>query len=338
MITFERIELDAVPWETLDAFEDRTIYQTRPWLDFVAATQDAEPVIAEVLRDGRRIGYFTGLVVTKLALRILGSPFKGWTTAYQGFNLPPGTRRRDYLHALPAFAFEDLGCHYLEVCDRYAVDEDVAGLRYSVEHFRGYEIDLTQTEEELFAGMKGACRRCIRKAERVGVSIEEARDEGFADDYYAQLLDVFAKQSLVPTYDIERIRALIRHVLPSGNLLLLRAKNPKGDCIATGIFPACNDTMYFFGGASWRAHQILRPNEALMWHAMKHWKARGIRRYDMGGSGDYKRKYGGYDISVPRLMLPRYPALMEFRNLAERLWKLRQALVGRGRRSRGQKA
>jgi hypothetical protein len=27
--------------------------------------------------------------------------------------------------------------------------------------------------------------------------------------------------------------------------------------------------MYFGGGASWRQHQILRPNEAIQWQAMK---------------------------------------------------------------------
>jgi len=335
MISFERLDLDAVPWGEIDAFADRTIYQTRPWLEFVAETQDAEPVVAEVLDGGDRVGYFTGLVVRKLGLRILGSPFKGWTTAYQGFNLPPGTNRRDFLCALPDLAFRELGCHYVEVCDRHAESADGAARGYAVEHFRGYEIDLTQTEEELFARMKGACRRCIRKAAKVGVRIEEADDEGFADDYYEQLLDVFAKQSLVPTYDLARIRALVRNVHHSGNLLLLRARNEENECIATGIFPAYNDTMYFFGGASWRKHQILRPNEALMWHAMKYWKARGIARYDMGGSGDYKRKYGGYDISVPRFMLPRYPMLMTLRNLAERAWKIRQSLAGRGRGASG---
>src|SRR5436189_3057502 len=99
--------------------------------------------------------------------------------------------------------------------------------------------------------MTSACRRCIRKAKKVGVTIEEADDPEFADDYYAQLRDVFAKQSLVPTYGVDRVQALIAHLHPTGRLLLLRARGPDGASIATGIFPAMNGSMYFWGGASW---------------------------------------------------------------------------------------
>ena len=162
-------------------------------------------------------------------------------------------------------------------------------------------MDLRPSEEEIWAGMKSSCRTAIRKAERSGVVIEEASDIEFADDYYAQLEDVFAKQSLVPPYDVERIRELIRHVHPTGRLLLLRARNPEGDCIATGIFPAMSRSMHFLVGASWRDQQRLCPNEPLMWHAIKYWKGRGVRACDLGGYMSYKRKWGGHEVRVPFL-------------------------------------
>src|SRR5205085_2043438 len=146
---------------------------------------------------------------------------------------------------------------------------------------------------------------CIRKAERVGVTIEEADDLEFADEYYAQLRDVFAKQSLVPTYGKERVTELIRRLHPTGRLLLLRARSRDGECIATGIFPGMNGSAYFWGGASWREYQILRPNEALMWHAIRHWQARGAVRFDLGGGAEYKRKYGGAEIVVPEFRFSR---------------------------------
>ena len=52
---------------------------------------------------------------------------------------------------------------------------------------QGFEVDLTLDEEKLFSRMSSACRRCIRKAEKEGVHVEEAHDVGFADDYFAQL-------------------------------------------------------------------------------------------------------------------------------------------------------
>jgi hypothetical protein len=329
MISIERIALDRVPWRALEHFSDRTIFQTFPWIQFVSKTQGAEPVVSVIKRNGRTIGYFTGLLVKRFGLKILGSPLKGWITGSMGFNLPPGFPRREVLAVLPSFAFRDLGCHYLEIVDRHVQEEDLSGQQYAVQRSQNLEIDLTRSEEELFSNMKSACRRCIRKAARSNVSIEEASDMGFADDYYSQLRDVFAKQSLVPTYGIERVRTLIRYLLPTGHLLMLRAKNPEGQCVATGIFPAFNGTAYFFGGASWRAHQMLRPNEALIWYAMRYWKARDMRRFDMGGKASYKRKYGGYEVEVSRLMKGRFVALLSLRNLAERFWGVRQGALGR---------
>lgn len=90
-----------------------------------------------------------------------------------------------------------------------------------------------------------------------------------------------------------------------------------------------NDTMYFWGGASRRDSLGFRPNEALQWYAMRYWKARGIRRYDMGGGGEYKRKFGGYDIAVPWIRRSKYPGLAALRATAKRMFGWRQRLRGR---------
>jgi hypothetical protein len=51
-----------------------------------------------------------------------------------------------------------------------------------------------------------------------------------------------------------------------------------------------NEFADFWGGASWRSHQILRPNEAVFWCAMRRLKERGIPLLDMGGGGAYKEE------------------------------------------------
>lgn len=332
-MTLSLERLDAIDWYELDSFEDRTIFQTKPWLDFLAKAQGAERIIARIQDGNHTVGYFTGLIIRKFGLKIVGSPFPGWTTSYIGFNLYPGVSRRAAMEALLDFAFRELRCAHLEIMDRRMTLEDCRGLGLEYRIFRGFEIDLTCSEEQLFARVTSACRRCIHKAEKCGVSIEEASDPEFAEDYYSQLKDVFAKQSLVPTYPIERVRELIEQVFPTGMLLLLRARDNRGHCIATGIFPAMNDSMYFWGGASWRTYQLLRPNEAIQWYAMKYWKRRGILRYDMGGGSEYKRKYGGREIAVPWFRKSRYPILTSLRNLAQRLQYYRQQVNGQLKRS-----
>jgi hypothetical protein len=326
MLRLRRVDFDAAP--ALESFADHTIHQTRDWLEFIAATQKAEPVVAVVEDGDRVVGRFTGQVVRKLGLRILGSPFQGWTTSYMGFNLEPSVSRLEALAALERFAFRELGCVHFELMDRRIGIEEAKQAGYTYQVHPGFEIDLGLSEAELLAAMDSACRRCIRKAEKSGVQIEEATDADFARDYYTQLQDVFAKQGLVPTYPQQRVERLIERLLPTGHLLLLRARSPDGTCIATGIFPAMNDTTFFWGGASLRQHQILRPNELVQWFAMRHWKARGISKYDMGGGGEYKRKYGGQRIAVPWIRKSRYPLMETLRNDAKYLFSLKQRMLG----------
>lgn len=326
----ERIDLQLSFWgDILDTFKDRTIFQTPSWMSFIAETQNAEPIFAAVKDGSRTAGYFSGLIVRKFGFKILGSPLPGWTTSYMGMNLSPGVSRRLGLEAVVRLAFEELSCVHIEIMDRQISVNDARELGFEIRTFAGFEIDLRASEDQLFANMTSACRRCIRRAEKCGVIIEEAHDHGFADDYYAQLQEVFRKQSLVPPYGIDRVRALIAHLLDTGHLLLLRARNPLGQCIATGIFPAMNDTMYFWGGASRRDSLGYRPNEVLHWHAMKYWKARGVTRYDMGGGGEYKRKYGGYEIAVPWIRKSRYPGLGILRSLAKQMAGWRQWTLGK---------
>jgi hypothetical protein len=329
-LRLRRVPLDEVDWGPVDALPDRYVSQSREWIDFVAETQRGEPVLAEVCEDGRVVGYFTGLIVRRFGVPILGSPFPGWTTPYMGFNLSEDVPRRAALQALLPFAFSTLGCLHLEVKDRWLTLDDADGLGFDVTRYNTFELDLSRSEEELWARFTSACRRAVRKSEKEGLLVEEATDvEQFGIEYFDQLRDVFAKQSLVPTYDLERVQALIRHLHPTGKLLLLRAIAPDGRCVATGVFPAMNRTAFFWGGAGYRSHLILRPNEAIFWTAMRYWKARGMTVLDLGGGGEYKLKYGVEPVLVPHFRRSRWTALGRLRNWSKKGLELRQALRGR---------
>jgi len=85
---------------------------------------------------GERVGYFSGLVVRRFGVRILGSPFPGWTTESMGFNLAEGVSRRDAAAALVRFAWGPLRCAHLELKDRRLQAADLDGLGFAREAVR----------------------------------------------------------------------------------------------------------------------------------------------------------------------------------------------------------
>jgi hypothetical protein len=330
MLHFEPFDGTTDQWDAIiEAFADHGVFQTSAWLRFLAESQNAQPVTLTLLDGAQVAGYFAGMIVTKGGCRILGSPFIGWTTEHMGIRLLPSVSKRAAVEALTRYAFGHLRCMHLEMTDRSISPDDIAGLGFQHAVFRTAVIDLTADEDRIYSDMSSkSCRYCIRKAEKLGVIIEEARDEAFADEYYAQLLDVFAKQDLVPTYGPDRVRSLVRHLLPTGNLLLLRARDPAGRCIGTSIFLGMNDCSYFWGNASWRADQRFCPNEPLQWYAIRYWKRRGMRAHNLGGGGDYKRKYGGQPTDYYRLWKSKYPWIALARDCAFRAFKLKLRVLG----------
>lgn len=325
MITVSQVE--DVDWKELDGFEDRTLFQTPQWLDFIKETQRCAPVILRLKEGTDVIGYFTGFLTRKAGIRILASPFRGWTTESMGFNLLPAASRSDALDAVTSYAFSHLGCQHFEVIDPELPVKDVEDGPYFVRRSRTFLIDLSKSEAELFSSMKrSSCRKCINKAKRSGVTVEACGPEGFAEDYYAQVLGVFGRQGLKPPYGIERVHALIRHVYPAGNLLLVKAKSAEGVCIAAYIFPGYGKTAYGWGGGSLREYQHLCPNEPTFWFAMQYWKARGMTSLNLGGGGEYKRKYGADEVPVFRIIRAKYPFVLSLRNAGEGAVKLKRRI------------
>jgi hypothetical protein len=237
-----------------------------------------------------------------------------------GFNLHPDVSRVEALLGLEQFAFRQLGCLHYEVTDRYLAPEAGVDLGLAVSVVQNFQTDLTRSEDELFADMTSACRRAIRKSEKSGITIEHAEPEGFAEEYYSHLLDVFAKQGMKPTYPLDRVRKLIEHIHPSGDLLLARVRDPEGRGIATGIYAGFNRFALFWGNGSLRPYQFLRPNEALHWHSMCHFKRLGMPVYDWGGRATYKEKYGVVEFSLLALRKSRFGAIHYARDLAEKIY------------------
>jgi CelD/BcsL family acetyltransferase involved in cellulose biosynthesis len=332
-VFLERVPFDPVAWEAIVAtYADAEVYHSAGWLEYLAASQGAEAVVAVVRADGRPVGYFVGAIVRRFGIRILGSPLRGWTTQCMGFLLEEGFDRRAAAEALVPFAFRDLGCLHLELADRNLSVDQMSGSDYLVETGRTFVVNLAQPEEVVQSRMRSTTRNYIRQATRRGLVIERATEADFADEYYAQLVDVFARQGLVPTYQVERVRHLIQTIQPTGQLILLRACDASGTCIATLVTVGRGKTAILWGAAFLRSSADVHPNELLHWEAIRRWRTAGASRYDMGGGGDYKAKYGGTDTPTAHFYVSRWAVLRVGRTAFRRVVRARQLMAGARRR------
>ena len=158
MLHFEPFDGTLEDWDPiLETFPDREVFQTSAWLRFIAESQGGTIVLAVLKDDNDAVGYFAGLIVRKFGLKILGSPFIGWTTERMGIRLRPGVPKRAAIEALMRYAFQDLKCVHLELSDLDVTPNDVDGLGFENRVGRGFVVDLTPDEDKVLHNMSAKC-------------------------------------------------------------------------------------------------------------------------------------------------------------------------------------
>jgi hypothetical protein len=325
MVRFEALALPAVDRDEFDRMPGKTVFTTTAWLRYLEEAYQGRAVVIRITEEGRLLGYFSGVVKTILGVRIFGSPFKGWGTCFMGFDLIEPRLIPEVCPGLAEFIFRSLRCHFLEWVDRNLETVPLPDRRLRFRMVETLELSIDKSDEELFKGFAGDCRNFLRQFERRGATIEiAAPDDAFAETYHRQLTDVFRKQGLVPSQSLDKIKRLLGAVGPSGMLLCLRANAPGAGCIASSIFLGRGDKFFFWGGASFREHQHYRPNEYMIWTAIRYWRDLGAKVFDMVGVRDYKAKFGAERREYVQAVGARRPGLVFARDVAERtfFWSL----------------
>ena len=181
MLAFEPFDGSLDDWAQCSTL-CRAARSSRPPLGCGSLSEchQGSPVVAVLKDRDRTVGYFAGLVVKKAGIRVLGSPFVGWTTERMGIRLVEDVPKGQVLAALEHYAFEGLACAHLEFCDPEFTPESMEGLGFACATHYGWIVDLRPDEEAIFHSFSSkSCRYSIRKAEKMGVVVEESRDGGF---------------------------------------------------------------------------------------------------------------------------------------------------------------
>lgn len=323
--SFKKIPYSELNREEFYCFPSKSLLTTCEWIEFVMDQSGATPCILKIYKGGEFIGYFTSLQFKKFGISIIASPFPGWSTPFMGFDLYDTSLKSDVIPDLVDYIYKNEKCLFFQLTDRDISFEEAEQLKkeygYIIESADTLELRVDADDKQLYKNMKTDCRNFINQFERRGASIEVAEpNDEFAEEYYEQVLDVFAKQGLVPTHGVYIVKKMLRHLAPTGKVLCLRVRDPEGKSIATSIYPGYNKKFFFMMGASLRPYQHYRPNEYMIYTAMKYWRDKGCTDFDMVGIRPYKKKLGSWEVHYPIIIVPKYKVLYYLKNMASALY------------------
>lgn len=166
-------------------------------------------------------------------------------------------------------------------------------------------LDLTQTEDELLAGMNQSTRRKIRKAEKAGVSVREADLKGPDMATLYRLYEITGQRQGFLIRPADYYAEAWQTFIGAGMGAAFLAEQ-NGVAISGMVLFAFGQKAFYFYGMSDDAHRDAQPNYALQWHAIRWAKAAGYAVYDWWGAPNvfneddpmwgvyhFKRGFGG---------------------------------------------
>jgi CelD/BcsL family acetyltransferase involved in cellulose biosynthesis len=167
------------------------------------------------------------------------------------------------------------------------------------------------SEDTLFKQLDSAVRRAIRKAENAGVQVEFGSSPDAVTTFYSLHCQTRKRHGL-PPQPFRFFENIAQYVLAAGHGCVATAR-ADGKAIAASLFFNFGSEAIYKFGASDYASQHLRPNNLVMWEAIKRCAANGfarlhlgrtsianegLRRFKLGfGAREEKLEYRKYDFA-----------------------------------------
>jgi CelD/BcsL family acetyltransferase involved in cellulose biosynthesis len=177
--------------------------------------------------------------------------------------------------------------------------------------FYGHVLDLCGDSERMFKRLDGAVRRGIRKAEQSGLQIDFSCDPEAMWVFYALHCETRRRHG-VPPQPKAFFENIARYLLGANSGFIATACQGETPLAAAVFFHFGRHAVYKFGASNY-AFQHLRPNNLMMWEAIKRLGQRdiaylhlgrtsltnnGLRRFKLGfGAREERIAYSRYDYT-----------------------------------------
>lgn len=144
-----------------------------------------------------------------------------------------------------------------------------------------FQIDLTQSEEELLRNMKPKTRYNVRLAQKKGVTISEDNSDQAFKTYLKLLKETTQRQNFY-AHDENYHRLMWETLEPAGTAKLLKAQY-QGKPLVIWILFHWHDTLYYPYGASSNQHKEVMASNLIMWEAIRFGQKLGCQVFDLWG-------------------------------------------------------
>lgn len=261
-IETERINpLEEGTWDAIvSARDDHTIFHRSAWARVLAETYGHRPFYLRISVNGGEAALVPLMEVDSCLTGRRGvslpfSDFAGplWTDARQA-HLVYG--------ALLELASERKWKH-LEIRGGHV--PPVAATPFQI--YESHQLDLSQGIESLSGKLDPSVRQAIRKAERSGIQVSVERSSEAMDAFY-ELHGRTRRRHGLPPQPVRFFRSIARHLVEAGLGSIVLAKLG-GIPVAGAVFLHSAGRAIYKFGASDIEHWPSRPNQAVMWAAIR---------------------------------------------------------------------
>jgi len=265
-----------------------SFFHSREWAEVLAETYGYKPVYI-AFREAQSL-------IDVLPLMEVRSPLTG----RRGVSLPftdycalSGDKGRSLRAALgPVLDYaRKWGWKYVELrCG------DLADVQPSTFFYR-HTLDLTGGEDAVWSRFKSNTRRNIKKGQRQGVELASFETRDAIDTYY-DLHCLTRKRHGLPPQPHSFFRKIFEHVISKGKGFVVLAHHEDRPVAGGVYFRFGRKALYKFG-ASDMACQAIRPNNLVMWEAIRRLANEGCEELCFGrteeenkGLRQFKRAWG----------------------------------------------
>jgi hypothetical protein len=261
-------------WDDLVLSTDKcSIFHSSHWARVLSESYGYQPLYFVKIADGKLNMLFPFVEINSLLTgkRGVSLPF----TDYCEPIIPQQNNFQDAMCYLIEYA-KKAGWKYIEIRANGSLFNGTPPSSF----YYGHTLDLSQGIERIFPNLRDSTRRNIRKAEREGIKVTIGNSLEYVSQFY-RLNCLTRKMHGLPPQPFSFFKSIHAHLISCNHGIIVLASH-KGTSVSGAVYFHFEEKAFYKYGASDRGYQSLRPNNLVMWEAIKWYTLNGYKSLCFG--------------------------------------------------------